>query len=352
MESSVVYEAFEVVYSGTQKVGKKAEFSIELQEGKVSKSLTLKCEEVHSKEKVQVCFVNNKPVFDQVPSDFVIYSHCMKLKGTHVILLSVEKVVDEGVFMKIHDLKEFTSEEFFLIKKSSGQYSRLTLQQGGGFIIKEDFRNLIYDLTFSYQPQMPSGQVLATNVQYHKELHGMKGDGKEFDLDSHLLVLPKRERNGKVALLKSLEEQKDLRLAAKKVHRSKESAGQLEKGQLLYRNSFMVRCQFDGKEETEQESLISFYINKKEDIAVEVFLFREASKLTIATSVSGVDLFGEEVEHLSFKEKVEMLDLMMEKLFVISENKQCHLKVENLAPPISEVLHQKKSKTTQELFMQ
>ena len=67
-----------------------------------------------------------------------------------MVLISIEKVISEGLFIKIHDIKELLTEEFFLIKKSAGQYSRIARNQGGGFILKEDFRNLIYDLTFSF----------------------------------------------------------------------------------------------------------------------------------------------------------------------------------------------------------
>ena len=37
-----------------------------------------------------------------------------------------------------------------------------------------------------------------------------------------------------------------------------------ERGELLYRNIFTVRCSFEGAEETEQHSLISFYAKKDE----------------------------------------------------------------------------------------
>ncbi len=45
---------------------------------------------------------------------------------------------------------------------------------------------------------------------------------------------------------------------------------------------------------------------------------------------------------LSYIQKVEMLDQMMEKLFVLSENGQFHLKVENEAPAMSDVIQERK----------
>jgi hypothetical protein len=50
-----------------------------------------------------------------------------------------------------------------------------------------------------------------------------------------------------------------------------------ERGELLYRNIYTVRCCFDGNIEREHDALISFYEKKSDggQIAVEVFLFRE-----------------------------------------------------------------------------
>lgn len=53
---------------------------------------------------------------------------------------------------------------------------------------------------------------------------------------------------------------------------------------------------------------------------VEVFLYRENQKMSIASQVSAQDLFGADCQGLSYVQKVEMLDNMMEKLFVLSEN--------------------------------
>jgi hypothetical protein len=58
--------------------------------------------------------------------------------------------------------------------------------------------------------------------------------------------------------------------------------------------------------------------------------------------VSSQDLFGQDSHALSYIQKVEMLDQMMEKLFVLSEKGQFHLKVENEAPAMTEVLQERK----------
>ena len=57
--------------------------------------------------------------------------------------------------------------------------------------------------------------------------------------------------------------------------------------------------------------------------------------MSIASQVNVQDLFGAEFTTLSFPQRVEMLDQMMEKLYVLSENQTYHLKVENDAIPIS-----------------
>jgi len=69
---------------------------------------------------------------------------------------------------------------------------------------------------------------------------------------------------------------------------------------------------------------------------------RESQKMSIASKVSSQDLFGQDSHALSYIQKVEMLDQMMEKLFVLSEKGQFHLKVENEAPAMTEVLQERK----------
>jgi hypothetical protein len=95
-----------------------------------------------------------------------------------------------------------------------------------------------------------------------------------------------------------------------------------ERGELFYRNVFTVRCCFDSNIEKEHESLISFYERKGDggSISVEVFLYRESQKMSIASQVSSAELFGNDYNSLSYFEKIDMLDQMMEKLYVLSEN--------------------------------
>jgi hypothetical protein len=63
-------------------------------------------EEIKSKKKMQVCFIENKTVDEELPCEYIIYTHCMEIKGSHMVLVSLEKVLGDGLFIKIHDLKE------------------------------------------------------------------------------------------------------------------------------------------------------------------------------------------------------------------------------------------------------
>lgn len=54
----------------------------------------------------------------------------------------------------MHDLKSGASEEFFIVKKSKGQYAKLTRAAGLETLLAngkehEELRNLIFDLTFT-----------------------------------------------------------------------------------------------------------------------------------------------------------------------------------------------------------
>ena len=106
-----------------------------------------------------------------------------------------------------------------------------------------------------------------------------------------------------------------------------------EKGLLLYRNVFMVRCIFDGGNEQAQDSVITLYL-KDQMVNIEVSLYNEPSRMQIASSVHCMDLFGEDPTHVPFKERISHLDNMMSRFFIISDNSSYHMKVENDASPI------------------
>ena len=106
-----------------------------------------------------------------------------------------------------------------------------------------------------------------------------------------------------------------------------------EKGTLLYRNIFIVRCIFDGAEETSQESVIALYL-KDMNVNIEVSLYKEQSKMSIASSVHALDLFGDDPMSIPFKERIVLLNSMMEKFFIISEDSVYHMKVESEAVPV------------------
>jgi len=105
-----------------------------------------------------------------------------------------------------------------------------------------------------------------------------------------------------------------------------------------------VRTNFDSvggpaTEEVEevQESLISFYL-KDNHINIEVFLFNDEDKMSINTNVQALDLFGRDPSDIPFSERITLLDSMLEKLFVLQQEGLFHMKVENQAEPITEML--------------
>ena len=80
-----------------------------------------------------------------------------------------------------------------------------------------------------------------------------------------------------------------------------------EKGTLLYRNIFVVRTLFDGAEEDHQESVITLYL-KDTHVKIEVSLYKEPSKMSIASSVLAGDLFGDDPMSIPFKDRIHLLD--------------------------------------------
>jgi hypothetical protein len=108
-----------------------------------------------------------------------------------------------------------------------------------------------------------------------------------------------------------------------------------------------VRTNFDsvagpaveGVEEV-QESLISFYL-KDELINIEVFLFNDEDKMSINTNVQALELFGREPGDIPFNERVTLLDSMLDKLFVLQQEGKFHMKVENQAMPIAQMMKER-----------
>ena len=61
----------------------------------------------------------------------------------------VERIQNDGFLVKLHDLKMITSDEFYLIRKSNGNFTRCNISQNLQLMYQEDFRNLIFDLAFA-----------------------------------------------------------------------------------------------------------------------------------------------------------------------------------------------------------
>ena len=64
--------------------------------------------------------------------------------------------------------------------------------------------------------------------------------------------------------------------------------------------------------------------------------------MQIASSVHYLDLFGEDPTLIPFKERINHLDNMMARFFILSDNNSYHMKVENDASPIEEFLEQQR----------
>lgn len=110
-----------------------------------------------------------------------------------------------------------------------------------------------------------------------------------------------------------------------------------ERGSLLYRQVQWIRCDFNQAMNAYQ-AVISMYLNE-DVIYVEVVLYKEPSQISIASEVPAAELFAGESPHaFSFKDRVERLNQMLEKFYIVSVDGTCHMKVEVDAQPIQEYL--------------
>jgi hypothetical protein len=75
-----------------------------------------------------------------------------------------------------------------------------------------------------------------------------------------------------------------------------------DKGTLLYRQIIPVRCHFaENPDMNLQETIVTIY-HHNSYLNIEVLLYKDASKMSIAASTPAHDLFGIDPSKLSFKE--------------------------------------------------
>jgi len=65
-----------------------------------------------------------------------------------LILISVERIQNDGLLVKLHDTKYLASDQFYLIRKSNGHLTRLNLDANLDLVYKPEFRDMVYHLAF------------------------------------------------------------------------------------------------------------------------------------------------------------------------------------------------------------
>ena len=60
--------------------------------------------------------------------EYFVHSQCLTLEDSHIILCSCERTKDQGIAVRLHDMKLQQSVEIGLFLKSNGQFAKL---QGG-----------------------------------------------------------------------------------------------------------------------------------------------------------------------------------------------------------------------------
>lgn len=88
-------------------------------------------------------------------------------------MVCVEKIQNDGLLVKLHDLKYLTSDEFYLVRKSNGHYARLNTSENISLVYREEFRNLVYDLAFSQQTH--GQEIMIANIAQTQEKLSMLG---------------------------------------------------------------------------------------------------------------------------------------------------------------------------------
>ena len=79
---------------------------------------------------------------------YVIHSECMKIQDNHSILITIEYIQQQGLLIRMHDILECVTADFSLFRKQNGHFTPLGEESTLDLLVKEDFRNFIYELTY------------------------------------------------------------------------------------------------------------------------------------------------------------------------------------------------------------
>lgn len=83
-------------------------------------------------------------------NQFFVHSEAIEIKDGHLALVSVEKLSNNNLQIKLHDMKQMASISYILIKKTNGDYYRLPPKNSTeGLHLNEDFRTMVFDLLFA-----------------------------------------------------------------------------------------------------------------------------------------------------------------------------------------------------------
>lgn len=94
---------------------------------------------------------------------------------------------------------------------------------------------------------------------------------------------------------------------------------------------------------SEAESLITLYL-KEGQVNIEVFLFKDKDKMSITSNVMATEIFDQDPISINYARRMNLLNQMLDRLFVIQSEGAFHMKVENDAIPMSQILEAKAMK--------
>lgn len=285
------------------------------------------------------------------------------------------------------DLLECKAVTFSLLRKQNGQYTRLPDDSQVDIMMRQEFRNFIYELQLHANKQANENVIRSYQFLFRQEVQNAKKSTRAMALENEQKkqveskkrdslvtkisgkALPRRKRALYASRILSFSQRAYYKdrwshmptsagADGRASHTSSKYSGLVdaegeagnqfdwrdyagEKGALLFRNIYHVRCITDGSEPVPKESVITLYL-KEQVVQMEVLLYNDPSKMSIASEVNAIELFGEEPMNIPFKDRVTLLNSMMEKFFIISEDSVFHMKVESDTIPIQVFLEQQR----------
>ena len=144
------------MYRGVQNLGDETKMRLSILESTKTKTLLVTFDDLNTLKKMKFSLYRK----EDEPDQYVVHIECMKIADGHHIMVSVEQVQQQCLVIRMYDVQVCECVMFSLIRKQQGHFTRLADDSQLDLMMKQDFRHMLYRLTFLAATPEESAHVL------------------------------------------------------------------------------------------------------------------------------------------------------------------------------------------------